>query len=417
MIPLQALSKEGHLLNNDNDLQGFGPYVNGGDEGINSLLLESVPTTDIYDYTTKGFQDCIYTTELIGSSTDYQERVQCNGDESSFKNQYSPSGNVPIIKISTATQANSSVTSNTDTVTSNTSTTGINEQNKLVNELVNTGKLTEEEAKKIIARVMLINELVQSGKFTEEEAKEFVTNVMNNGTDEANVTDGVNVPEVPEVPEANVTTTVPEVPEANVTTTVPEVPEVPEANVTTTVPEVPEVPEANVTTTVPEVPEANVTTTVPEVPEANVTTTVPEVHEANVTTTVPEVPEANVTTTVPEVPEVPEANVTTTVPLENSTGLVNLELSIKQDPISSGGEQTVTLIASDPITGSPLDRIFVHLTIKDPAGNIVRDYTDNDGQLSPTFLINEGEVGTFTVLGTALQAGVESTKSLTFQVQ
>ena len=78
----------------------------------------------------------------------------------------------------------------------------------------------------------------------------------------------------------------------------------------------------------------------------NVTTTVPEVLE---------VPEANVTTTVPEVPE---ANVTTTVPLENNTGLVNLELSVKQDPISSGEEQTVTLIASDPITGSPLDRIF-----------------------------------------------------------
>ncbi|HET6716063.1 MAG TPA: hypothetical protein VFG90_02960, partial [Nitrososphaeraceae archaeon] len=153
------------------------------------------------------------------------------------------------------------------------------------------------------------------------------------------------------------------------------------------------------------------------VPEANVTTTVPEVPEANVTTTVPEVPEANVTTTVPEVPEAPEANVTTTVPLENNTGLVNLELSVKQDPIFFGEEQTVTLIASDPITGAPLDRIFVHLTIKDPAGNIVKDYTDNDGQLSPTFLINEGEVGTFTVLGTALQGGVESIKSLTFQVQ
>jgi polyhydroxyalkanoate synthesis regulator phasin len=311
VVPLQALSKEGQLLNNHNNPQGFEPYVNGGNEGINSLLLESVLTTDIYD-------------------------------------------DVPIIKISTATQENSSSTSNTGTITSNASSTGIDEQNKLINELVNTGKLTEKEAKEIIARVMLINELVQSGKFTEEEAKEFVTNVMNNGTDEANVTDGVNVPEVPE------------------------------ANLTTTVPEVPEVPEANLTTTVPEVPE---------------------------------VPEANLTTTVPEVPEVPEANLTTTVPLENNTGLVNLKLGVKQDPISSGEEQTVTLVASDPITGAPLDRIFVHLTIKDPAGNIVKDYTDNDGQLSPTFLINEGEVGTFTVLGTALQAGVESIKSLTFQVQ
>ncbi|HEU4468153.1 MAG TPA: hypothetical protein VFR61_03845, partial [Nitrososphaeraceae archaeon] len=170
MIPLQALSKEGQLLNNHNDLLGFGPYVHGGDVGINSLFLESIP--DIYEY--------------------------------------SPNDNVPIIKISTTNQENSSGTSNTDTVTSNDSSASIDEQNKLINELVNTGKLTEEEAKEIIARVMLINELVQSGKFTEEEAKEFVTNVMNNGTDEANVTDGVNVPEVPE---SNVTTTVPEVPE------------------------------------------------------------------------------------------------------------------------------------------------------------------------------------------------------------
>ena len=324
MIPLQALSKEGQLLNNDNDLQGFGPYVNDGDEGINSLVLESIHATDIYDYTAKGFQYCIYTIALIGSSTDYEERLQCNGDEHSFKNQYSPNDNVPIIKISATTQESSSGTSNTDNATSNVSSVGVDEQNNLINELVNTGKLTEEEAKEIIARVMLINDLVQSGKFTEEEAKEFVTNVLNDEADEANVTDGVNVPKVPE---------------------------------------------------------------------------------------------SNVTTTVPEVPEVPEANVTTIVPLENNTGLVSLELSVKQDPISSGDEQTVTLIASDPITGAPLDRIFVHLTIKDPAGNIVKDYTDNDGQLSPTFIINEGEVGTFTVLGTALQAGVESTKSLTFQVQ
>lgn len=211
-------------------------------------------------------------------------------------------------------------TSKTDTATSNITSAAINEQNKLINELVNTGKLTEKEAKEIITRVMLIDELVKSGKFTEDEAKEFVTNLMNNGTNEANVTDDLNVPE------------------------------------------------------------------------------------------------ANLTTTVPETPEVPEANLTT-IPTQNNTGLVNLELSVKQDPIAPGQLQTVTLIASDPITGAPLDRIFVHLTIKDADGNIVKDYTDNDGQLSPSFVINEGEVGPFTVLGNALQAGVESSKSLTFQVQ
>ena len=187
-----------------------------------------------------------------------------------------------------------------------------------------------------------------------------------------------------------------------------DVPEVPEANVTA---DVPEVPEANVTADVPEVPEANVTADVPEVPEANVTADVPEVPEANVTADVPEVPEANVTADVPA--DVPEAN----VPQDNNSNLVKLDISVKQDPIATGEQQTVTLNASDPTTGEPLDRIFVHLTITDPSGNVLIDYIDNDGQLSPTFMISEDAVGTFTILGTASQAGVESTKSLTFQVQ
>ena len=143
------------------------------------------------------------------------------------------------------------------------------------------------------------------------------------------------------------------------------------------------------------------TADVPEVPEANVTADVPE---ANVTA---DVPEANVTA------DVPEAN----VPQDNNSNLVKLDISVKQDPIATGEEQTVTLIASDPTTGEPLERIFVHLTITDPSGNVVIDYTDNDGQLSPTFIISEDAVGTFTILGTASQAGVESIKSLTFQVQ
>ncbi|HEU5447230.1 MAG TPA: hypothetical protein VFU67_08825, partial [Nitrososphaeraceae archaeon] len=161
---------------------------------------------------------------------------------------------------------------------------------------------------------------------------------------------------------------------------------------------------------------ANMTAEVPEVPEANMTAEVPE---ANMTA---EVPEANMTAEVPEVPEVPEANMTAevpeaNVPQVNNSNLVKLDISVKQNPISPGEEQTVTLTASDPITGEPLNRIFIHLTIKDPSGNIVKDYTDIDGKLSLTFVIGENDVGTFTILGTASQAGVESIKSSTFQVQ
>ena len=168
---------------------------------------------------------------------------------------------------------------------------------------------------------------------------------------------------------------------------------VPEANLSANVP----VPEVNLSANVP-VPEANLSANVP-VPEVNLS--VPEVYLS--------VPEANLSANVP----VPEAN----IPQNNNSGLIKLDIGVKQNPISPGEEQTITLTASDPITGEPIDRIFVHLTIKGPSGNIVKDYTDNDGKLSPTFVIGENDVGTFTILGTALQAGLESRKSLTFQVQ
>jgi hypothetical protein len=142
--------------------------------------------------------------------------------------------------------------------------------------------------------------------------------------------------------------------------------------------------------------------TEPEVPEeVNITSNIPEVN----------VTEPEVNETEPKFPG--EVN----VPQDNISNLVNLNISVKQNPISPGEEQTVILTASNPITGDPLNRIFVHLTIKDPSGNVVKDYTDNDGKLSPTFVIGENEAGTFTVLGAALQAGVESNKSLTFQVR
>jgi hypothetical protein len=96
---------------------------------------------------------------------------------------------------------------------------------------------------------------------------------------------------------------------------------------------------------------------------------------------------------------------------------ITLDLSVQHDPISAGERQTVTLTASDPLTGNALDRVFLRLTIKDPSGNIIKDYTDNDGKLSPSFRLNEEITGTFSVLASASQAGIETTKSLTFVVQ
>jgi hypothetical protein len=96
---------------------------------------------------------------------------------------------------------------------------------------------------------------------------------------------------------------------------------------------------------------------------------------------------------------------------------ISLDLSVEHNPISAGERQTVSLTASDPVSGNTLDRVFLRLTIKDPSGNIVKDYTDNDGTLEPSFRIDEDLTGTFSVLASASQAGIESTKSMTFVVQ
>ena len=96
---------------------------------------------------------------------------------------------------------------------------------------------------------------------------------------------------------------------------------------------------------------------------------------------------------------------------------ISLDLSVEHNPISAGERQTVSLTASDPVSGNTLDRVFLRLTIKDPSGNIVKDYTDNDGKLEPSFRIDEDVTGAFSVLASASQAGIETTKSMTFVVQ
>jgi hypothetical protein len=96
---------------------------------------------------------------------------------------------------------------------------------------------------------------------------------------------------------------------------------------------------------------------------------------------------------------------------------ISLDLSVEHNPISAGDRQTISLTASDPVSGNSLDRVFLRLTVKDPSGNIVKDYTDNDGSLEPSFRIDEDVTGTFSVLASASQAGIETTKSMTFVVQ
>ena len=96
---------------------------------------------------------------------------------------------------------------------------------------------------------------------------------------------------------------------------------------------------------------------------------------------------------------------------------IRLNVSVGRDPVSRGENQVVTVIASNSTTGKILDRVFIKLEIKNPIGVILKNYTGTNGNMTRNFRIGEGTVGTFTILATVSQAGTESTKSLTFNVQ
>jgi hypothetical protein len=101
----------------------------------------------------------------------------------------------------------------------------------------------------------------------------------------------------------------------------------------------------------------------------------------------------------------------------SNSNKINLQINVETNPISAGERQKVAVTASDPQTGNTLDRVFVRLTIKDPSGNVLKDYTDTDGELAPSFRIDKDIPGTYSVLASASQAGIKATKSTTFIVQ
>ena len=162
------------------------------------------------------------------------------------------------------------------------------------------------------------------------------------------------------------------------------------------------------------------------VPEKNVT-------QANVTQKVPEpetelkqsIPETNASLNAPETNaslNAPETNASLNAPETNasqevSKGKMALNVTVAKDPITPGESQVVTAVASDPVTGKILDHVFIKLTIKDPIGIILKNYTATEGSVTRSFKIGYNAVGKFTILATASQAGIESRKSLPFHVQ
>ena len=143
--------------------------------------------------------------------------------------------------------------------------------------------------------------------------------------------------------------------------------------------------------------------------------------QANLTQKIPE-PETELMQSVPQTNATltPQTNATLT-PQTNasqiSKGKISINVTVAKDPITPGESQVVTAVASDPVTGKILDHVLMKLTLKDPIGIILKNYTATEGNVTRSFKIGYNAIGKFTILATASQAGVESKKSLPFHVQ
>src|SRR5213596_2034925 len=78
------------------------------------------------------------------------------------------------------------------------------------------------------------------------------------------------------------------------------------------------------------------------------------------------------------------ASVDTTNTNSSNSDKINLGINVESNPISTGEIPKATATESNTQTQNTLDHVVVRLTIKDPTGNVVKDYTDTDGELSPS---------------------------------
>src|SRR5918994_3231493 len=182
-IPVQALHKEEQILDDYDDLAEFANAVRNGDEDIEEIPIESMEAADIYDDADDSMKDCIDLAGKVGDSLSDREVIHCVDDVNYFNNKYSNSSvptnatfDTSTTPTDTDTSTGTDATSTSETSTSeddtSTSETSTSEDATSTSETSTSDNLTENN---------LINELVNTGKFTEDEAKEFVSKNMLSG--------------------------------------------------------------------------------------------------------------------------------------------------------------------------------------------------------------------------------------------
>jgi polyhydroxyalkanoate synthesis regulator phasin len=173
-IPVQALHKEEQILDDYDDLAEFANAVRNGDEDLEEIPIESMEAADIYDDADDSIKDCIDLAGKVGDSLSDREVIHCVDDVNYFKNKYSSNSTVATNATLDASAIPTVTDTDTETDATSTSETSTSDDATSTSETSTSDDVTEKN---------LINELVNTGKFTEDEAKEFVSKNMLSGTD------------------------------------------------------------------------------------------------------------------------------------------------------------------------------------------------------------------------------------------
>ncbi|HKQ22195.1 MAG TPA: hypothetical protein VJS91_09160, partial [Nitrososphaeraceae archaeon] len=165
-IPAQALHKEEQILSSYDSLADFANAVKSGDEeDLEEIPIQSMEASDIYDDADDNLKDCIDLAAEVGDSLTDREVVHCVDDANYFETKYTSNSTVTVpadtnfatspSAADTDVDTSSDTASTSDTSTSDTSTSDDVTGNSLIDELVKTGKFTENEAKQFASQNML----------------------------------------------------------------------------------------------------------------------------------------------------------------------------------------------------------------------------------------------------------------------
>jgi polyhydroxyalkanoate synthesis regulator phasin len=176
-IPVQALHKEEQILDDYDDLAEFSNAVkNGDEEDLEEIPIQSMEASNIYDDADDSMKDCIDLAAKVGDSLTDREVVHCVDDVNYFQTKYSSNSSVSTNGTFATSTTPTDIDTDTGSDATSTSEASTSDDATSTSEASTSDDVTENN---------LINELVNTGKFTEAEAKEFVSKNMLSGTDAA----------------------------------------------------------------------------------------------------------------------------------------------------------------------------------------------------------------------------------------